>query len=110
MLAAITGISRGSGGRLTLSNPDTMTSITTKEPGTMFFSKEQLEVSLKRLGELDKSKPTAVYCASGYRASIAASILKAEGFVDVRNVPGSWHAWKGARYPVHHNAAQEKAA
>ena len=31
MLGAITGISRGSGGRLALSNPDTMTSITTKE-------------------------------------------------------------------------------
>ena len=64
----------------------------------------------KRLGELDKSKATAVYCASGYRASIAASILKAEGFADVRNVPGSWHAWKQARYPVDRNAAQEKAA
>jgi hydroxyacylglutathione hydrolase len=64
----------------------------------------------KRLGELDKSKPTAVYCASGYRASIAASILKAEGFANVRNVPGSWHAWREARYPVDRNAAQEKAA
>jgi hydroxyacylglutathione hydrolase len=64
----------------------------------------------KRLGELDKSKPTAVYCASGYRASIAASILKAEGFADVRNVPGSWHAWREAKYPVDRNAAQEKAA
>ena len=64
----------------------------------------------KRFGELDKSKPTAVYCASGYRASIAASILKGEGFADVRNVPGSWHAWKKAGYPVDRNAAQEKAA
>src|SRR5438132_675584 len=64
----------------------------------------------KRFGELDKSKPTAVYCASGYRASIAASILKGEGFNDVRNVPGSWHAWKKAGYPVDRNAAQEKAA
>ncbi len=64
----------------------------------------------KRFGELDKSKPTAVYCASGYRASIAASILKGEGFADVRNVPGSWHAWKEAGYPVDRNAAQEKAA
>ena len=60
--------------------------------------------------QLDKSKPTAVYCASGYRASIAASILKAEGFADVRNVPGSWHAWRQARYPVDRDPAQEKAA
>jgi 3-mercaptopyruvate sulfurtransferase SseA len=28
----------------------------------------------------------------------------------VRNVPGSWHAWKEAGYPVDRNAAQEKAA
>src|SRR5207249_4628725 len=33
----------------------------------------------KRIGELDSNKPTAVYCGSGYRASIAASILKEEG-------------------------------
>ncbi|MFL6589710.1 MAG: rhodanese-like domain-containing protein, partial [Chthoniobacterales bacterium] len=64
----------------------------------------------KRFGELDKSKPTAVYCASGYRASIAASILKGEGFANVRNVPGSWHAWKEAGYPIDRNATQEKAA
>lgn len=54
----------------------------------------------KRVDELDKAQPTAVYCASGYRASIAASILKQEGFRDVSNVPGSWHAWKQAGYPV----------
>jgi hydroxyacylglutathione hydrolase len=54
----------------------------------------------KRVGELDRAQPTAVYCASGYRASIGASILKQEGFADVRNVPGSWHAWKKAGFPV----------
>lgn len=64
----------------------------------------------KRVGELDESKPTAVYCATGYRASIGASILKAEGFADVSNVPGSWHAWRQARYPVDRNNTKEKAA
>lgn len=48
---------------------------------------------------LDPSRPVAVYCGSGYRASIAASLLKRQGF-DVKNVPGSWHAWKTAGYPV----------
>lgn len=52
------------------------------------------------LGQLDKSRPTAVYCDSGYRASIAASMLKQEGFGCVYNVPGSWQAWKQAGYPV----------
>lgn len=64
----------------------------------------------KRISELDASKPTAIYCATGYRASIAASMLKAEGFAEVSNVPGSWHAWKQAGYPVERQAAKEKAA
>jgi len=54
----------------------------------------------KRIGELDRSKLTAVYCGSGYRASIATSILKREGFNELWNVPGSWEAWKKAKLPV----------
>jgi hydroxyacylglutathione hydrolase len=53
----------------------------------------------KRKGELDPEKPTAVYCASGYRASIGASILKTDGFAKIWNVPGSWDAWKKAGFP-----------
>jgi hydroxyacylglutathione hydrolase len=49
---------------------------------------------------LDRNKPTAVYCGSGYRASIATSILKPQGFNDLWNVPGSWEAWKKAKLPV----------
>jgi hydroxyacylglutathione hydrolase len=54
----------------------------------------------ERMGELDREKPTAVYCGSGYRASIATSILKPEGFVELWNVPGSWEAWKKAKLPI----------
>ena len=53
-----------------------------------------------RLNELDPDKTTATYCGSGYRASIAPSILKKAGFRDVANVPGSWMAWKAANLPV----------
>src|SRR5579884_1283377 len=53
-----------------------------------------------RIGELDPAKPTAVYCGSGYRASIATSILKPRGFKELWNVPGSWEAWKKAKLPV----------
>lgn len=52
-----------------------------------------------RLGEVDRSKMVAL-CGSGYRASIAASLLKLNGFERVVNVPGSWTAWKAARLPV----------
>jgi len=54
----------------------------------------------KRIAELDRNKPTAVYCGSGYRASIGTSILKLQGFTDLWNVPGSWEAWKKAKLPV----------
>jgi hydroxyacylglutathione hydrolase len=53
-----------------------------------------------RLSELDRNKPTVVYCGSGYRSSIASSILKAAGFNKLWNVPGSWEAWRAAKLPV----------
>src|SRR4051812_24348283 len=66
-------------------------------PGAQHFFLPELRA---KSATLDKTKPTAVYCASGYRASLAASILKQEGFTDVQNVPGSWHAWKKAGFPT----------
>jgi hydroxyacylglutathione hydrolase len=60
------------------------------------------------LGKLDKGKPTAVYCDSGYRASIATSILRQQGFGCVCNIPGSWQAWKNAGYPVEKEIEKEK--
>ena len=54
----------------------------------------------EKSSQLDKEKPVAVYCDSGYRASIGASILKQEGFRCVCNVPGSWQAWKKSGYPI----------
>lgn len=58
----------------------------------------------QRMDELDASKPTAVYCASGYRASIATSVMQPNGFKQLWNVPGSWEAWKKAGLPVENSA------
>lgn len=52
------------------------------------------------LDQLDRNQTIATYCGSGYRASIAASVLKKHGFEQVINVPGSWIAWKEAKLPV----------
>ena len=52
------------------------------------------------LGTLDRTQPTAVYCDSGYRASIATGILQHAGFGCVCNIPGSWQAWQKAGFPV----------
>ena len=54
----------------------------------------------KKVAELDREKPTAVYCDSGYRASIGTSILKQEDFKCVCNIPGSWQAWMKAKFPI----------
>ncbi len=60
------------------------------------FVPEVAEYSRK----LDKKKPLAVYCGSGYRASIAASVLQARGFEKVMSVPGSIRAWKSAGFEL----------
>jgi hydroxyacylglutathione hydrolase len=52
-----------------------------------------------QLGSLDRSRRTAVYCDTGYRASIAASLLQSNGF-EAANVPGSWKAWISAGLPA----------
>jgi len=49
---------------------------------------------------LDLTEPVVVYCGSGYRASIAASRMKRDGFQEVYNVPGGIHAWKRAGFTV----------
>lgn len=66
-------------------------------PGARYHFLPRLRDELSRL---DRSRPTAVYCDSGYRASIGASILKGAGFESVANVPGSWQAWKQMDYPI----------
>jgi glyoxylase-like metal-dependent hydrolase (beta-lactamase superfamily II)/rhodanese-related sulfurtransferase len=50
-----------------------------------------------RLGELDPAKPTVVYCAGGYRSSVAASLLRQHGFVDVSDILGGYGAWDESR-------------
>lgn len=46
-----------------------------------------------RADELDPARPTVVYCAGGYRSSVAASVLRERGFVDVSDVLGGYNAW-----------------
>jgi glyoxylase-like metal-dependent hydrolase (beta-lactamase superfamily II)/rhodanese-related sulfurtransferase len=52
------------------------------------------------LGDLDPAAPTAVHCRSGYRSSIAASLLKRYGFHSVMNVVGGFDAWVAQELPV----------
>lgn len=76
-------------------------------PGAVYIFLPELE---EKLGKLDKSKPVAVYCDSGYRASLAASILLRHGFKDVFNVVGSWKAWTAQKLPVEKPKDRRKAS
>ena len=49
---------------------------------------------LDELDTLDRDAPTIVYCAGGYRSSIAASVLRANGFTDVADLIGGYAAWE----------------
>jgi rhodanese-related sulfurtransferase len=68
-----------------------------------------LNASLAHLGErltmLNPSRPTAVTCASGYRSSIAASLLAKKGFRTLFNVTGGMGAWVSGKHPVENPAA-----
>ncbi len=54
----------------------------------------------QRISEVPKDKPVAVYCESGNRSGLAASILLRAGYPRVYSVPGSIAAWKAAGFPV----------
>jgi hydroxyacylglutathione hydrolase len=47
--------------------------------------------------EVPRDQPVKVICGSGYRASIAASFLKREGYTDVTNVLGGMSAWSSSQ-------------
>ena len=64
----------------------------------------------EKLRGLNPDKPVVVYCASGYRSSLAASLLQASGFRNVQNVPGSYGAWTAAKFPVVKPASTNRKA
>ncbi|MGH9135019.1 MAG: MBL fold metallo-hydrolase [Ilumatobacteraceae bacterium] len=49
-----------------------------------------------RVAELDPRRPTVVYCAGGYRSSVAASVLRQRGFTDVSDIIGGYNAYAEA--------------
>lgn len=59
-----------------------------------------LPTLVARLGELDPERPTVVYCAGGYRSSIAASLLRSRGFSRVDDLLGGFGAWADGARPV----------
>jgi rhodanese-related sulfurtransferase/glyoxylase-like metal-dependent hydrolase (beta-lactamase superfamily II) len=71
------------------------------EAGTLVGATEiPLVVLTSSLAAIDPSSDIVLYCASGYRSQIAASVLRAAGYPDVSDLLGGYTAWDGAGLPV----------
>jgi len=55
---------------------------------------------LENVGMLPKDRPLLIYCAGGYRSSIAASLLQRNGFERVSEIAGGLAGWEAAKLPV----------
>lgn len=54
----------------------------------------------KTLTELDKNDHVYVHCLSGYRSVIASSLLRKNGFINVKNVLGGFSAIEKTKIPL----------
>jgi hydroxyacylglutathione hydrolase len=45
------------------------------------------------LADVPRDRPVVVYCAGGYRSSVAAALLRREGLPDVSDLLGGYQAW-----------------
>ena len=53
-----------------------------------------------RMNEIPRGRPVIVHCQTGARAAIAASLLRARGFPDVRFFRGGFAEWRAAGMPA----------
>jgi hydroxyacylglutathione hydrolase len=66
-------------------------------PGSLNVPLGELD---QRLAEIPRNRPLVVHCQTGSRAAIAASVLRARGFHDVRLFSGGFAEWQSAGLPV----------
>ncbi|AFM15834.1 Zn-dependent hydrolase, glyoxylase [Mycolicibacterium chubuense NBB4] len=62
-------------------------------PGAIHVPLAQLRA---QIGRVPTDRPVVVHCAGGWRSSVAASLLRAEGFDDVSDLAGGYNAWADA--------------
>jgi len=60
---------------------------------------------LENLEKLPRDRSLLVYCAGGYRSSIAASLLQGSGFDHVSEIAGGFAGWEAAKLPVKRSQA-----
>ncbi|GAA3452408.1 rhodanese-like domain-containing protein [Dactylosporangium matsuzakiense] len=54
----------------------------------------------RRLDEVPGGRPLVVYCAGGYRSSVAAGLLRRAGWADVSDLIGGFEAWRISHHPI----------
>jgi glyoxylase-like metal-dependent hydrolase (beta-lactamase superfamily II)/rhodanese-related sulfurtransferase len=89
-----------------LSSPEPPVTIDVRAPGerAQKHIAGSLSIPLNHLVEniakIPKDRSLLVYCAGGYRSSIAASLLQRGGFRDVSEIAGGIVSWETAKLPV----------
>ena len=62
-------------------------------PGAVHIPLAQLRT---QLAKVPSDKPIVVHCAGGWRSSVAASLMRADGFGHVSDLIGGYNAWAQA--------------
>jgi hydroxyacylglutathione hydrolase len=62
-------------------------------PGAIHIPLAQLRA---RLDLVPTDRPIVVHCAGGWRSSVAASLMRAQGFANVSDLAGGYNAWADA--------------
>jgi hydroxyacylglutathione hydrolase len=66
-------------------------------PGSLNLPVGELD---QRLDQVPRDRTLVVHCQTGARAAMAASLLRARGFTDVRLFPGGFSEWRAKGCPV----------
>ncbi|MDH6193589.1 hydroxyacylglutathione hydrolase [Mycobacterium frederiksbergense] len=66
-------------------------------PGSLAIPLAQLRT---RFDDIPTDKPIVLHCAGGWRSSVAASLLRAEGFTGAADLVGGYNAWAEAQVPA----------
>jgi rhodanese-related sulfurtransferase len=89
---------------LTATNPPFVLDVRTPQEWQTRHIVGSINIPLNHLGEriseLPRDRRIVVHCASGYRSSIAFSMLQRAGFDDLVELAGGMAAWEAAKLPV----------
>ncbi|HWB54715.1 MAG TPA: rhodanese-like domain-containing protein, partial [Tepidisphaeraceae bacterium] len=92
-------------------NPPVAVDVRSPKERSQKYIAGSVSVPLNHLNEnivkIPKDRPLLVYCAGGYRSSIAASLLQLHGFDNVREIAGGIAAWEAAKLPMQVNQVSQ---